>query len=429
MYGVTTMTTRSLRARFIPTVLAVGLTTPILATGYHAPPTRGDHPATASTVSMAAVAEDTIVDIAAAAGTFKTLLAAAEATDLFDELDGKGPFTVFAPTDEAFGKLPDGTVATLLLEPGRGTLKEILRRHVIAGDVLDSRELIGRRSIRTAGGARVGVEFGFDVFRVGGANVRRPDIMASDGIIHVVDRVILPPNSSIVDLAVGSEALSTLVAAVKAAGLVDTLAGSGPFTVLAPTNDAFAKISSDTLQALLRPENREALTSILALHVIPGRVYAEDGITGATVTTLGGQDVTFSFDNGRLRANGASVVATDIEASNGVVHVIDTVLIPDGFRAPTTRNLVIGIYSTTPDSAIRELLDLDRGQGIGVSSVTRGGGAADAKLQEGDVIIGIDGRIASSEELTAAKRKAGVGGIVELTIIRRVKVEVRADDH
>lgn len=423
------MTTRSLRARLFPTVLAVGLAAPALCAAPAAPPTGVDHPAAAVTISMAAVREDTIADVAAAAGTFQTLLAAAEATDLIDELEGIGPFTVFAPTDEAFAKLPAGTVQRLLDEPGRSTLREILKRHVVAGEVLRSGDLTSRRSLRTVGGARIDVSFGASGLSVGGPSVIAADIEASNGIIHVIDSVILPPNSSIVDLAAGSDALSTLVAAVKAAGLVDTLADGGPFTVLAPTNEAFATLPVDTLTALLRPENRDALTSILALHVIPGRVYAEDAIGGATLTTLGGQSVTLGFEGGGLKANGAAVLATDIEASNGVVHVIDTVLLPEGFRAPAARNLVIGIFSTNPDSAIRALLELDRGQGLGVSSVTRGGGAAAAKLQEGDVIIGVDGRIASSEELATAKSRAGAGGTVELTIIRRVTVEVRADDH
>jgi len=133
----------------------------------------------------------------------------------------------------------------------------------------------------------------------------------------------------IVDVAASNDDFSTLVAAVKAAGLVDTLKGEGPFTVLAPTNAAFAKLPEGTVENLLKPENKDQLTAILTYHVIPGNNPASTVVTLNSAPTVNGQSVSISVDNGTVSINNATVTATDVEASNGVIHVIDTVLIPE----------------------------------------------------------------------------------------------------
>jgi len=133
----------------------------------------------------------------------------------------------------------------------------------------------------------------------------------------------------IVDVAASNDDFSTLVAAVKAAGLVDTLKGEGPFTVLAPTNAAFAKLPEGTVENLLKPENKDQLTAILTYHVIPGNNPASTVVTLDSAPTVNGQSVSISVDNGTVTINNATVTATDVEASNGVIHVIDTVLIPE----------------------------------------------------------------------------------------------------
>jgi uncharacterized surface protein with fasciclin (FAS1) repeats len=138
------------------------------------------------------------------------------------------------------------------------------------------------------------------------------------------------PASTIVELASGNEDFSTLVAAVKAAGLVETLQGEGPFTVFAPTNEAFAKLPEGTLEKLLKPENRDMLTSILTYHVVAGKVKARDVVKLKSAKTVQGQDVGIRVTkNQKVIIENALVVATDIEAANGVIHVIDTVILPD----------------------------------------------------------------------------------------------------
>ncbi|PMN91503.1 fasciclin domain-containing protein [Enterovibrio norvegicus] len=136
------------------------------------------------------------------------------------------------------------------------------------------------------------------------------------------------PKQNIVDIAAGNPDFSTLVAAVKAAGLVETLQGRGPFTVFAPTNEAFAKLPAGTVESLLQPENKDQLVAILTYHVVPGKVMAKDVVDLTEATTAQGSIISIDTTNG-VKVDNANVVATDIEASNGVIHVIDSVIIPN----------------------------------------------------------------------------------------------------
>jgi len=135
------------------------------------------------------------------------------------------------------------------------------------------------------------------------------------------------PKLDIVDTAVASH-FNTLAAALTAADLVDTLKGPGPFTVFAPTDEAFAKLPEGTLDTLLKPENKERLVSILTYHVVAGNVMAADVVKLSEAKTLNGQSVAITVDHGTVKVNNATVTQTDVETSNGVIHVIDTVLLP-----------------------------------------------------------------------------------------------------
>lgn len=132
----------------------------------------------------------------------------------------------------------------------------------------------------------------------------------------------------IVDIAASNEDFSTLVAAVKAAGLVETLKGDGPFTVFAPTNEAFAKLPDGTVDDLLKPENKEKLVAVLTYHVVPGKVMAKDVVNLTEATTVQGSKITIKASDKGVMVDNANVTATDIEASNGVIHVIDAVILP-----------------------------------------------------------------------------------------------------
>lgn len=270
-----------------------------------------------------------IVETAASAGMFNTLLAAAKAAGLAEALSGEGPFTVFAPTDEAFAALPSGTVETLLKPENKAMLASILKYHVVSGE-LDARDVTRLSGFETLNGQRVtfGMTEQGDV-KVSGAKVVKADLQCSNGIIHVIDTVMLPQKKNIVQVAAGAQDFTTLIAAAKAAGLAEALMGDGPFTVFAPTDEAFAALPKGTVEMLLKPENKTKLASILKYHVVPGRVYAMDAAGAGRAETLLGQSVVLDFSGGNFRVDGAKIIATDIDASNGVIHVIDSVILPE----------------------------------------------------------------------------------------------------
>lgn len=262
-----------------------------------------------------------IVEVAKEAGSFETLLAAATAAGLAETLMGEGPFTVFAPTDEAFAALPEGTVEALLEDTD--TLTAILLYHVVAGRVM-SGDVVELDTAPTVFGQDLTVDTE-DGVKVDGATVVAADIAASNGVIHVIDSVLMPKN--IVELAVANENFSTLVAAVAAADLVDVLAGPGPFTVFAPTNAAFAALPEGTVEALL--EDTDALTAVLLYHVVPGKVMAAEVVELDSATTAQGSDLTITVsEEDGVKVDEATVIVTDIPALNGVIHVIDAVVTP-----------------------------------------------------------------------------------------------------
>ena len=156
---------------------------------------------------------------------------------------------------------------------------------------------------------------------------------AATGVAAPHDRTTAAPASDaagkdIVDTAVAAGKFNTLAAALKAAGLVDTLKGDGPFTVFAPTDEAFAKLPAGTVETLLKPENKDKLKAVLTYHVVPGKAMSSDLKDGQSVTTVNGKSATVKLDGGKVMVGDATVVKPDIAASNGVIHVIDTVLIP-----------------------------------------------------------------------------------------------------
>jgi len=297
---------------------------------------------TAEPVSM------NIVETAVAAGTFNTLAQALTATGLIDTLSSADEqFTVFAPTDDAFAKLPEGTLDALLADPD--TLSDILLYHVISGATVDSTTAtsLAGSSATMANGDDVAISLDNGNLLINDATVIAADVLASNGIIHVIDTVLLPPadqpapeketpaatdtpTGTILDIAQSNEDFSTLVAAVKAAGLDGALAHPGDtYTVFAPTNAAFAALGQDTIDALLA--DPEALRNVLLLHVIPGTVVDAAtalSLVGFDIQAGNGETLSLTLEGDSLLINGAKIVATDIQAVNGVIHVIDAVLLP-----------------------------------------------------------------------------------------------------
>ena len=272
-----------------------------------------------------------IVDTAVADGRFKTLAAALTKADLLGVLQSEGPLTVFAPTDEAFAKLPAGTVESLL-EPGNlAKLQAILKYHVSPGATNLAGALAGGTAA-TAQGDSLTIAFQKGQVRVNDAAILDADIACSNGVIHVIDSVLLPslpePSNDILGVAKKAGSFTTLIAAVEAAGLTGALQGDGPFTILAPTDDAFAALPKGTVETLLKKENLGKLKEILTYHALSGSISAGDALNAKSAETLNGQKVKFAIEDGSLKVNGATIRSTDIECENGTIHVIDAVLLP-----------------------------------------------------------------------------------------------------
>jgi uncharacterized surface protein with fasciclin (FAS1) repeats len=263
-----------------------------------------------------------IVDTAVAAGSFKTLAKAVEAAGLVETLRSEGPFTVFAPTDEAFAKLPKGTLESLLKPENRSKLTAILTYHVVPGRLEASQVLRSAKLDTVQGASLLVASRGRGGPRVDAAKIVKTDVRASNGVIHVLDTVLLPKD--IVKTAQVAGKFNTLLAAAKAAGLVEALqAPDADLTLFAPTDKAFADLPTGTVEDLLLPENRQRLAAILKYHVVPRRMLL--GKPEARTLQGGTLDIR---PTGSFRVDEATVVLANVRATNGVVHVIDRVLLP-----------------------------------------------------------------------------------------------------
>jgi uncharacterized surface protein with fasciclin (FAS1) repeats len=281
---------------------------------------------TAKITQVSMGGEKDIVATAMASGKFNTLAAALKAAGLVETLQGKGPFTVFAPTDEAFAALPKGTVETLLKPENKAQLTAILTYHVVHAEVLAKDVRTG--SVATVNGQRVDLNADGGSVTIDSATVTATDVLATNGVIHVIDRVMMPSEKSVVQTAVDAGQFKTLALLLEKAGLVDALSGKGDFTVFAPTDEAFAKLPKETVESLLKPENKGTLADILKYHVLTSRVFSDAAAKGATAKTLEGSTLTTKGEYSTVMVNNAKVVKADIDASNGVIHVIDTVIMP-----------------------------------------------------------------------------------------------------
>jgi uncharacterized surface protein with fasciclin (FAS1) repeats len=277
-----------------------------------------------------------VVVVAQSDPKFSILVEAVSAAGLDATLTGTGPFTVFAPTNDAFAALLTElgiTKAALLAD--KPLLTAVLTYHVLPAKVLRAGVPAGKAITTVQGGIfkvdAVGAGLVITDGRNRKSNITATDVMANNGVVHVIDKVILPANKNIVETAVSLPQFSILVEAVTAAGLGPTLSRAGPFTVFAPTNDAFAAALTElglTKAQLLA--NTALLTKVLTYHVVSGRVLKADVPVGTAIVTVQGD--TFTVDNTLAitdqRARKSNITATDVLTSNGVIHVIDKVILP-----------------------------------------------------------------------------------------------------
>jgi transforming growth factor-beta-induced protein len=303
------------------------------------------------TTAVAATGKD-IIETAVAAGSFTTLATLLTDAGLIETLKGPGPFTVFAPTDDAFKAVPKETLDALAADPA--ALSRVLTYHVVAGKVMAADIKPG--AVASVAGPDITLAVADGKVTVNDATVTTADVTASNGVIHVIDKVILPPaegaaapaetvvteapattaatvaaadpasgGADIVDTAVAAGSFAILTDLLTKAGLVETLKGEGPFTVFAPTDAAFEGVSPEDLEAI--NSDPELLKKVLTYHVVPGKVMAAD-IKPGDVVTVEGTTIALTVADGKVMVNDAEVLSADVAASNGVIHVIDKVLIP-----------------------------------------------------------------------------------------------------
>ena len=268
---------------------------------------------------------DDIPRTAQCTGEHNSLVAAVIQAELLETLQGTGPFTVFAPTDQAF--IEAGIdLAALDTPEGKQTLSDILLYHVVSAEVPSS-AVTECMSADAANGQPLAFTVNGGVM-VNGANVTAADVATSNGIIHIIDKVLTPSDypNDIPRTAQCTGNHSALVAAVIQAELLETLQGTGPFTVFAPTDQAFVEAGID-LGALDTPEGKLALSDILLYHVIAGEVPSSAVTNCMSADAVNGQSLSFIVD-GAVTVNGATVTLADVTTSNGVIHVIDKVLSP-----------------------------------------------------------------------------------------------------
>jgi transforming growth factor-beta-induced protein len=247
---------------------------------------------------------------------------------------------VFAPTDAAFAALPKGTVEKLLKPENKAKLVKLLTYHVVSGQLLAGDLQSG--DVKSLQGSAITVKVGPQGVMANNATVVIADVKAKNGVIHAIDKVIMPsesqavkpqsrsatPSGTITDIAANSPSFKTLTAALKAAGLTDTLASEGPFTVFAPTDAAFAALPKGTLEKLLLPENKDLLVKVLTYHVVPGKLLAKD-LKAGPLTSVEGASIAVKVGSQGVMVNNATVATADVKASNGVIHAIDKVILPE----------------------------------------------------------------------------------------------------
>lgn len=274
-----------------------------------------------------------IVEVAVSNPQFSTLVKALQKANLVSTLQGAGPFTVFAPTNDAFNQLFTQLGVSGVDALTAEQLTPILLYHVLSGKVESNQLQNGYVSTLSPGAGGSGVSLNVDAGALklnSNVNIVSANVSATNGVIHVIDKVLLPP--SVVDLALANSNFSTLVSALGKANLVNVLKGSGPFTVFAPTNDAFSQLFNDLKVSGINDLSADVLTPILLYHVL-GQSVKSSGLVSGYVSTLstgpGRSNISLKVDATTVKLNGdVSIIATDVVGTNGIIHVIDKVLLP-----------------------------------------------------------------------------------------------------
>ena len=285
------------------------------------------------------------MDTAIANGNFRYLVTCINAAYLTEALKTGGPFTVFAPTDTAFAKLPPDVLFYLLEPQNVRVLLRVLLYHIIPINATAAaiKALNPPVKIQTLNEQSFLVTKNGDELQVNDARVLITDIFSTNGIIHAIDTVLIPPREDLVDTIVHDTSYQILVKCLQAADLVNTLKGSGPFTIFAPTDYGFNQLPPGTIANLLKPENKQLLTKILLYHVVAGNLTDAAIISlnpPVQLETLANQAISVTLYFNKIKINNATVVAANSFATNGIIHTIDQVLLPRQLNARRLHQMV-----------------------------------------------------------------------------------------
>ncbi len=343
------------------------------------------------------------------AGSLASVATKAKLTTLLElvkaagiEFPNDAKLTIFAPTNEAFAKLPREQVEFLTSAKGKPALQAILKHHVVAQS-LESSALLDRRRLKALSGQSLEIDPA--ALTVDGARLVATDVAFDGGLVHVIDSVMLPELRSIEEIVAQDQRFANLRAAIAAAGLGPQLGAenSGPWTVLAPSNDAFAKIPADALKSLLA--DRPALTAVLAAHVLPTAIRRDEMLAqGSARTLMGDGTVAFALASGAITVDGARIEVADIEAANGVIHIIDRVL-PARSAAPAAATAA----PASPQRAQRAAAILELAIERGVPRFNAGDTASCAALYE----LAIASVVLLGEDAVSADAKADLSKALE----------------
>lgn len=297
------------------------------------------HSPPALTATPVAAASLDIVDTLISTNRFKTLTSALQSAGLTKTLKGVGPYTIFAPTDEAFARIDRAVLDALMKPESKAELMKLLTHHVVSGTVM-SKDVVKLKAARTVDGDEAPIVLDGKSITIGGVKVIETDVATRNGVIHIIDGVMMPASidvkkltavvgeKDIVDTAAAAGSFTVLEKVLKASGLTELLKGKGPYTIFAPTDAAFAKLNKQTLDDLLKPQNKAELIRVLKYHVVPGKVLARDASKMTAAKTEEGASLTIKSNGTNIKINDATVTQADIPATNGVIQGIDTVLIP-----------------------------------------------------------------------------------------------------
>lgn len=349
----------------------------------------------------------TVVDEIAASEDHTILEELIGVAGLTETLNGDGPFTVFAPTDDAFNALGEDALAYFRSEDGMDSLVAVLQYHVVGGNNAAA-SLENNTTLTTLNNEdMLYVTVMGEMVMVNNAMVTMADLPASNGVIHVIDAVLMPPAGDIGMVIMENDTLTTLTTAIEAAGLGSALSMEGGYTVFAPSDAAFDALPEGDLEALLDDPEGD-LTTALTYHVVAGTYYSGDLEDGMTLTTMQGEDLEVTMRNDSIFVDGVAISGPNMIADNGVVHVIDGVLLPGALTStraepafakevsiapnPATSFFTVNLPMTITNSAVLTLRDLS-------------------------------GRVVATQRATSDRQRLDVGNLANGTYL----LEVRAD--